>query len=232
MYKPLVSLLLLIICSTGLSAELQIRPFNAEYALFKGGLKVGKATLSLDKNDNGLRWRLASEPTGIYSLFSNKKPLTVSILERFEKDFRLARIQHFKTRTEQPNETAILNWSKQQIRIKRKNTSQFIALENIVYDYLSIHGLAAQMTANNESSSLFDFYRKGKLVQSKLLRIGPVKLDINGQSQTVTKYRHSFATSSRSYEYYYSDDNPLLPLKIERIKKDNDSSIMLFKRLN
>lgn len=232
MVRFLVSLLLLIVASTGISAELQIRPYDAEYALYKGGLKVGESMFSLDKNDNALRWRLASEPTGIYALFTNKKPLSVSILERFGKDYRLARIRLSITRAEQPDESVILNWPKQQIEIKRKNTSQFIALKNTVYDYLSIHWLAAQMTVNSVSSSAFDFYRKGKLVQSKLMFLGQVELDINDQIQTVTKYMHSFPASSRSYEYYYGTDNPLLPLKIEKFKKGKSSSIMLFERLN
>ena len=232
MVKFLAGLLLLVVASSGISAELQIRPFDAEYALYKSGLKVGEATLELDKNDNGLRWRQSSEPIGIYALFTNKKPLSVSILERFGKDYRLARIRLSITRAEQPDESVILNWSKQQMKIKRKNTSQFIALKNTVYDYLSIHWLAAQMTVNNGSSSVFDFYRKGKLVRSKLMLLGQVTLDINDQVQTVTKYRHSFPASSRTYEYYYGADNPLLPLKIEKFKKGKSSSIMLFERLN
>ncbi|MDH5355967.1 MAG: DUF3108 domain-containing protein [Gammaproteobacteria bacterium] len=232
MYKTLAALLLLTVCSTGFSAELPIRPFNAEYTLYKSGLKVGEATLSLDKNDNGLRWRLTSEATGVYALFNSKKPLSVSIMERYGKDFRLARIQLFITRAEQPAESVHLNWSKQQANIKREHTSQFIALKNTVYDYLSIHWLAAQLTINKGAHSVFDFYRKGGLVQSKLELIGQVELDLNGRVQTMTKYRHSFPGASNSYEYYYGIDNPSLPLKIEKFKKGKTSSIMLFKGLN
>ena len=88
------------------------------------------------------------------------------------------------------------------------------------------------MTINSGSKTEFDFYRKGKLAKSTLKLIGVPEINTKDKTRSVRLYEQSFKNSKTKYLYYYDLKNPLLPIKIERIKSGKDRTILLFKHLN
>ncbi|MCP4188153.1 MAG: DUF3108 domain-containing protein [Gammaproteobacteria bacterium] len=225
--RPL--LLLLLTCLSGgiQSAE----PFQAEYTVYKGETKVGEAVLSLTLSENVLRWRLETEPSGIYALLTSKRPFSESVMHKYGNDFRPISILVSISREDEPQETAHFNWAQHQIEIlaEGKRTQRF--LQNAVYDYLSIHWLAAEMTRSTGSKLEFDFYRRGELIRSTLRLAGQSELTIDKKKIPVNCYDQTFQSSRRKYRYCYDLNNPLLPLKIKKTKSDKKPTIMLFKKL-
>lgn len=224
--------LLIFFASSSLADEQTIKPFNATYSLHKGGLQVGEADLSMEQADTNMRWQLSSRATGIYALLTDKKPYSESILKSSDDDYHLASISVSGNRKDQPTESARFNWPDKSLEVQRKGKSKVLALRNNVFDYLSIHWLSAQMTLNAGSKTEIDFYRKGELVKSTLKMIGVSKINTQDKIRSVRLYEQKFKKSKTIYQYYYDLKNPLLPIKIERIKPGKDSTIMLFKHLN
>ena len=224
---------LLIILSSASFADAQtVTAFSATYSLHKGGLQLGEADLSMEQADTNMRWQLSSRATGMYALLTNKEPYSESILKSSGNDYQLASITVSGNRKNQPTESARFNWSEKKLEVQRKSKSKVLTLKNRVFDYLSIHWLSAQMTLNAGSKTEIDFYRKGKLVKSTLKLIGMSKINTKDKRLSVRLYEQSFKKSKTTYQYYYDLKNPLLPIKIERIKPGKDSTIMLFKHLN
>ena len=224
---------LLIICSSvGLADEQTITAFNATYTLHKGGLKVGESDLSMEQLDAGILWQLSSRATGIYALLTDKESYSKSILEASGNDYQLTSIMVSDNREAQPTESAFFNWPENKLEVQRKGKSKVLVLRNSVFDYLSIHWLSSQMTINAGSKAEIDFYRKGKLVKSMLELIGVTEIHIKDKIRSVRLYEQSFKKSKTRYQYYYDLKNPLLPIKIERVKPGKDTTILLFDKLN
>jgi hypothetical protein len=230
--RSLLLCLLIFVASAGLAGEQAISAFSATYTLHKGGLQVGEADLSMEQLDGNMRWQLSSRATGMYALLTSKKPYSESFLKSAGNDYQLASVTVSGNREDQPTESARFNWSENKLEVQRKGKSKVLTLKNNVFDYLSIHWLSAQMTINAGSKTEIDFYRKGKLVKSSLKLIGVSEINTKDKTRSVRLYEQSFKKSKTRYQYYYDLKNPLLPIKIERIKPGKDSTIMLFKHLN
>ncbi len=224
--------LLIFFASASLADAQAITAFSATYTLHKGGLQVGEADLSMEQLDGNMRWQLNSRATGMYALLTDKKPYSESILKSLGNDYQLSSVTVSSNRKNQPTESAQFNWSKNKLEVQRKGKSKVLTLKNSVFDYLSIHWLSAQMTINAGAKTEIDFYRKGKLVKSTLKLIGESEINTKDKSRSVRLYEQSFNKSKTIYQYYYDLKNPLLPIKIERIKPGKDSTILLFKHLN
>jgi len=231
-FRPLL-LLLVLILPGGALAETGFKPFEAKYILYKGSSEVGKAVLSLETLEKGIRWQLETEPSGLYSLLTSKKPYMKSVMRTNAAEYSLASIFISLSRDDEPQESATFDWQKQQLNVERKGKQKVVALENAVYDYLSVHWLGAHMKLNSGTKTEFDFYRKGKLLRSTLALTSQTQLEINEDTtMPVRCYQQTFQKSSRKYEYCYGDDNPFMPLKIVKMKSGKKPSILLFKKLN
>jgi len=224
--------LLIFFAAASFADEQIVTAFNATYSLHKGSLQVGEANLSMAQNDANMHWQLSSKATGIYALLTSKKPYSESTLKRSGNDYQLASISVSDNHKDQVTESAQFNWRDKKLDVQRKGKSKVLTLGNSVFDYLSIHWLSAQMTLNAVSKTEIDFYRKGKLVKSTLKLIGLSKINIDDKSRSLRLYEQSFKASKTTYQYYYDLKNPLLPIKIERIKPGKDSTVMIFKHLN
>ena len=228
----IILLLLVLILPGGALAETGFKPFAATYTLYAGTSEVGKAVLSLESAENAIRWQLETEPSGLYSLLTSKKPYMKSVMRANAAEYSLASIFISLSRDEEPQESAIFDWHKKQLHAERKGKQKTVALENAVYDYLSIHWLGAQMKLNSGTKTEFDFYRKGKLLRSTLALTSQTQLEINDNVLPVRCYQQAFHKSSRKYEYCYGDDNPFMPLKIVKLKSGKKPSVLLFNKLN
>ena len=226
-----VLLLLVLVPTSSLADAPSIAPFSAIYTLYKGGLKVGESKLTVELSDSDMRWSLSSHASGIYALLTNKEPFSESVLQRSNESYQLTSIKLSNHQGDQPIESALFDWQKNKLKIKRKGKSKNIKLINTVFDYLSIHWLSAQMTINASTKTDFNFYRKGKLVNSTLKLLGEPEINIKEDTITTRLYEQNFKNSKTRYRYYYDLKNPLLPIKIERKKTGKKSTIMLFERL-
>ena len=117
------------------------------------------------------------------------------------------------------------------VSVLRKGKHKQLALEAEVYDYHSIHLLAASMGMQQLDRATVDFYRKGKITRSELVYGGTENLDIDGKAVTASIYQQVIVKSSSQLKYYYAAENPLLPLRLEKRKPGKSPVTMTLRKV-
>jgi hypothetical protein len=225
------SLVLSLMLSLGVSAraaEVPLRAFTAIYDLTAKGMNLGTTKLSLEPVKDLWRWRLTTKARGIYSVFIRKKPYTETTFSHNQDEIRLQQIKIADENDKDTYESARFDWNSGQIQVTRKGKHSSVALTTEVYDYQSIHLLAATMQLQDLENATVSFYRKGKLAKSSLIFRGEGSVKIDGKDIDARIYEHTIVGSKTKLKYYYDPKNPLLPLLIEgRRKDDRPSSLKL-----
>jgi len=227
-YFSIPSSLLLALCLSlpVFAEEVPLRAFTASYSLHKGSMHVGTAKLSLEPFEQLWRWRLTTRARGIYAAFIHKKPYSETTFSRVQDDVRLHQIVIGDEKDEGKYESASFDWEAGRMDVLRKGKRRKVKLAAAVYDYQSIHLLAAAMQRHQWDDETVDFYRKGNLVKSRLVYLGEEMVDI-GDRQTETRVFKQTVEGSRTVvRYFYDPNHPLLPLLIENRKGDASPSIL------
>ena len=224
--QSLLLCLMLSFCVTVNAAEVPLRAFTASYDLSNRGMNLGISRLSLEPVNELWRWRLTMRARGIYAMFISKKPYSETTFSHNPEQNRLQKIVIADENDEDDFESASFDWEKGNMQVIRKGKHSSVALTTAVYDYQSIHLLAAAMQLQELDNMTLSFYRKGKLVESSLNYRGEGSVKIGGKDTEARIFEQTIAGSDRHITYYYDVQNPLLPLLIETRDEDGSSSIL------
>ena len=156
-----------------LSAEESgLRPYSATYDLYYSGMHVATTRIALQRHDRQWSWSTLTRARGIYRMFTSKKPYSET---RFSHDggvMQLHEIRLSNHGNERHHETARFDWDDGRMKVLRKGKSWEVDLVDGIYDYQSIHLLADEMRRTQKKSATVSFYRKGKLVDSRIVHKG------------------------------------------------------------
>lgn len=213
-----LSLLALTLLSTGLAAEVPLRAFTASYDLYKGSMHVAISEISLQREGQLWRWSTATEARGIYALLISSKPYSETTFIQDKDEIRIQQILNTVPGNKKKTESASFDWDKGSIEVLRKGKHKQLELNAEIYDYHSIHLLAVSMRMQQRDRAIVDFYRKGKITRSELVYSGAGNVDINGNTVNADIFEQMIKKSSSKLKYYYSAENPLLPLRVEKRK--------------
>jgi len=215
------------------AADITLRAFSASYDLHKGGLYLATAELSLAPLESLWRWRLTTEARGIYALLYSKKPYTETVFSLDREVLHLQSIVLSDAADEdtQDYESATFDWTNGKMRGLRKGKKIRQALSADVYDYQSIHLLAASMQLQQLQQATVAFYRKGKLTETKLVYQGEASVEIEGKALAARVFEQTFDGSTTKTKYYYDAQNPLLPLLVETSKEDDSPTILRLRKV-
>lgn len=216
---------------TAIADDGSLGPFQARYNLFKNDKQVGETTFEVKKIDGRIDFQFTTIPSGLYALVTSKQPYSESILIRTKGEYRLYSVRISTDIKDKPQEVANFDWQQSRLTATRKSKQVKLPLNENVYDYLSIHWLAAQMSLADADRFQLTFYRSGKLMNSTLVRSGIESLEVGGKTIQTNVFEQYFEDSSRRLTYHYDPKNPWLPLRIERNKKGKKATIMLLKSL-
>ncbi|MCP4388696.1 MAG: DUF3108 domain-containing protein [Gammaproteobacteria bacterium] len=217
----------------GYASELALTPFKASYDLHKGKRHIATTELKLTRSGEHWRWSSLTTARGIYAWFTRKQPYTETSFSRVDSEFRLNKILIADAGKRKQQEAANFDWGKGQMEVLRKGRRKRVPLTaTVVYDYQSIHLLAATMGQRQLAETTIDFYRKGKLVKSSLVYSGRQQLDQNDKSIEVNVYQQSIASSDATINYYYDAANPLLPIRIEKLEAGEKSTILTLRQVD
>jgi len=225
-------LLALCLSLPAFAEEVPLRAFTASYSLHRGSMHIGTAELSLEPFEQLWRWRLTTRARGIYAVFVHKKPYSETIFSRVQDDVRLQQIVIGDKKDEDKYESASFDWEAGRMKVLRKGKRGNVKLAASVYDYQSIHLLAAAMQRHQWDEQTVDFYRKGKLVKSKLTYLGEEMVDIGDRKIETRVFRQTIEGSRTVSRYFYDANQPLLPLLIENRKGDDSPSILRLNEVN
>ena len=225
------SVLALLFISPGQAAEIPLRAFNASYDLYQGGMHVAISELSLQPSDESWQWRMSTQARGIYALFTNKIPYSETTFTQTHDSIRLQQIVIADSSDKDKYESAKFDWDKGKIEVLRRGKQKQLPLNASVYDYQSIHLLAASMGARQQANMTFDFYRKGKLAKSRFVYSGEGKVAIDGETIKARIYEQMIVKSNSKIKYYYDAGNPLLPLRIEKLEPGESTTVLTLSKI-
>ena len=228
MHKLIILLLAMFLATPGIATDIPLTPYQASYALYRGGLNVASSELSLEQSGRYWRWRQISKPRGVYALFSNKSIYAETTLLRLDDQYMIHNILLSEEEGDDDRyENARFNWDNKKVDIQHENNRYLETLPGEVFDSHSIHLLTARMLKQKLQKSEFYFYRRGKLAKSHLKRAGKSTLEINKKPIDVLIFEQTIEGLSSKMKFYYDPDRPLLPIKIERTKPEKKTTIML-----
>ena len=225
-WPGLMLVLMLSLNGSAIAAEVPLRAFTASYDLTISGMNLGTAKISLEPAKELWRWRLSTRARGIYSMFIHKKPFSETTFSHNRDQIRLQQIVISDEKNKDKYESASFDWQSGHMQVMRKGKASRVALTTSVYDYQSIHLLAAAMRLQQLENATVSFYRKGKLVESSLVYRGGGSVKIGGKDIDARIFEQTTAGSKIRVKYFYDEQNPLLPLLIERRDGDDSPSIM------
>jgi len=222
-----LALCLCIIAPAG-AVDIPLRPFSASYDLHKSGMHFATAELTLAPLEGRWRWHITTEARGIYALLYSKKPYTETIFSLDQGILQLQSVVLSDANDEDTEdyESASFDWAKGKMKALRKGRKISLALSAEVFDYQTIHLLAASMQLQQLQQATVSFYRKAKLTDSTLVYQGDASVDFQGKEIAARVYEQTINGSTTKTKYYYDAQNPLLPLLVET-RKENDSPTIL-----
>lgn len=214
-----------------LSGELTLRPFSASYDLFKGGMRIAESEFELERSGSDWRYRTLTRARGIFSLFTRKKPFAETTFSLSDGEVLLREIVIGDAVTKKNKEAARFDWGNARLDVVRKGKRRQFELNGGVYDYQSIHLLAASMGRRQLDRATVDFYRNGKLRKSQLVYGGEQSVSVDGGSRDAVVYEQTTSKSSSKIRYYYDVDNPLLLLRVEKLESGESPQIMALRKV-
>ncbi len=227
----LMLMLMLSLNGGAMAAEVPLRAFTASYDLTRSGMNLGITKLSLEPVKELWRWRLSTRARGFYSMFIRKKPYAETTFSHNHDQVRLQQIVIADENDKDKYESASFDWQSGQMRVLRKGKHASVALTTGVYDYQSIHLLAAAMQLQDLENVTVKFYRKGKLADSSLIYLGEGSVKIGGKDIVARIYEQTIGGSKTRIKYYYDPKNPLLPLLIERRRAGDPLSTLKLRKV-
>jgi hypothetical protein len=224
---------LVVFISNGvLAAEVPLRAFTASYDLTRSGMKLGTVELSLEPLEQIWRWRLTTQPSGLLAMVTNKKPYSETTFIREQDQIRLQQIIISDENDSKNLESASFDWKSRQMKVLRKGKHSSVNLTTEVYDYQSIHLLATTMQLQQLNEVIFNLYRKGKLVESRLVYRGKGSVKVGDRDTNANIFEQTTTKSKTTVKYSYDLQNPLLPLLIESRKGDDAPSTMTLRKVD
>ena len=225
----MLALLLCLASVQAFSADRKITTLEAIYDLLRDNKQVGETRLTVARHEDRLHWQSITTAMGFYAWLTDKQPYAESIQHRIRDDFYLSSIQISASMKEPPEEVASFDWHQSLMTSTRKGKQNQQPLSDHVYDHLSIHWLAAQMRLTNVEHCQLTFYRKGRLIQSTLVKTANEWLIVGNKTVQTTVFEQSFESLNHRFTYHYSHENPWLPLRIKLERKDRKTILMRLK---
>ena len=228
-----LSLLALLWLAPVSAVDLPLRAFTATYKLYESGMHIANTELSLDREGEFWHWRMETIARGVFAWFTDKKPVAETVFSKEPDEIRIHRILITDgTDKDRKREIAIFNWDSNKIEVLRKGKSSEIDLQHGIYDQQSLHLLAAEMDQQKTRHRSVNYYRKGKIVKSSLVANGERSVNVNGNSIDALVYEQRITGSEAKLRYYYDAQNPILPLRIEKLEAGDNPTVMTLEQVD
>jgi hypothetical protein len=202
-----------------------IKPFKAEYKVFRGNSYIADSKLTLKKQQGEWIWRIDTKARGIYKWLTRKKPYIETRMQEIDHKLKLLLESSGDYPDKLPKWSSWFDHLGKFIYSMKGNKIKKQKLPEDVYNFHSIHLLYPQMMQHNEQQKTVNFFKKGKLLKSTLILEKNVELSNKKQHTVVDKLTQKFDGSKKYFIYYYKGKT-LAPLKIEQINPGKDSSVM------
>lgn len=213
----------------GIANGVKLQAFEADYSLHIEGLHVGNSKITLAQSDNLWQWQTISKPRGVYKILSDKNPYSETRFALVDGRHLIQRLLLSDEGNKNFHETAHFDWQTRKAQVLRDKVTSVLTVDEDIYDYNSINWLAANMMNTGKTEQTVDFYIKGQIVKSIVKRLDNQDLKAAGQTISAWVYEQTTEINESRFKYYFDPAKPLLPIKIEKLKPDRKTSILLLK---
>lgn len=209
----------LLLVSSALCAS-ELKPFDAHYRLFRNDQHVAYADFSLHQQNGFWIWSMKTEPRGIYSWLTRKRPYIRTHMRKISDGSQQLSIE---VSGDYPDKNARrASWFDHDKHIAyyadKKKQRQF-EFNTPLYNYHTINLLYLEMKQKAETEVVIQFYKGADLKYSKVTLQTDVEIPDGDSTIKVDKLSQDFADNKDTIQYYYLN-NELAPLKIEQTKED------------
>ena len=218
------ALLLLVLPATA-SAD-SLRSFSAVYSFYSGGMHLANSKLRLEQKGDKWRFHSSTKARGFYAMFTSEKVESETIFIQHETGIHLQQIKISNSGDKKNIELANFDWKNGQLYTQRKGKQKQLPISGDVYDFQSIHLLAALMREHDVKRVTVDFYNRGKLVKSRFVYGGKGTVNVDGKKIESNIYEQVMTGSNSKLKYYYDAEHPMLPLRIETLESGESSSVI------
>jgi hypothetical protein len=168
---------------------------------------------------------MQTEPRGLYKWLTRKTPFSETLMMPAGDELRLLLELVGDYKKQPPEQKTWFDQKGQSIYYSRKNKQKQYPLPAELYTVDSIHLLHRRMQAQGVKQLDINFYKKGKLFNSRiLLETNVEEQGLNGLIE-VDKMTQQLDNTDYRIIYFYTLDT-LAPLKIEQIKTNGNSTLM------
>ena len=217
--------LLLVLLASFNSHAVSIEPFEARYHVYRADSHVANSKMSLKKENAEWVWSMHTEPRGMYSWLTKKRPFSKTHLQSTPSGLQLLLEQSGDHAQKPAQESSWFDYTHLIIYHMKGTTIDQIKLPGEVYNYHSVHTLYPLMLEQQTTSLKINFYRNGSISTSTLTLEKEIEIPERKSTIKVDKVTQKFDRSDKQMIYYYQGET-LAPLKIEQIKPGKDSSVM------
>ena len=207
------------------AADPSLQSFDVKYR-YSAGVKTAEVRVSLQAEQAHWLWRTEVSPASFLALFSNERLFTNTRFSIENGQPRIKNIELGSDSIPQPTETAMFNWSDQQMESSRKGKQRRLPLMQPVYDSNTIHLLAQELYFSAKSTDRSSFYYKGKLTSVLIDYEGLTTIDLNGKTRQTELFSVRRQGSDTMLLYYYEPGEMLYPLRIEHRDPEESTVVM------
>ncbi len=198
----------------------ELKPFDVHYRVFRNDQHVAYADFSLHQ-DNGIWiWSMKTEPRGIYSWLTRKRPYIETHMRKVSDGSQQLSIEVSGDYPDlRPNRASWFDHDNHLVYYADKKKQRRFEFDTPLYNYHSINLLYLEMKRKGQTEIIIQFYKGSDLKYSKVTLQTDIEIPDGDSSIRVDKLSQDFADSKDTIQYYYQN-NELAPLKIEQIKED------------
>jgi hypothetical protein len=209
---------LLLLCSTATNAE-PLRQFEAGYSLLRNDQHIANATFRLAPRHDTWVWSMSTQPRGVYSWLTRKKPFAETHLVETPNGWQPLIEVSGDYPERSPKHAAWFDHANRLIYYAKTKSSKRLEFAPPIYNDHSIHLMYSRMKQQGVLKTSIPFYRNGRIARVKLTLEPGLRLERDGKDFAVDRLTQQFEGSDRKMIYHYTQET-LAPLKIEQIKKD------------
>lgn len=221
----------LIIISGNTLASTKIKPFTAQYDVYRNGLLIAHTVRALSNKKDVYEFKSSTELRGLASVFLSIKLQEESTLLLQQGNFYLRNYQYNK-KEKNKNESISIKYNSKKNNLYHSLTQQSHTIKKQQYDILSFSIGIMSDFMKNEPHKHYTILEKNK-VRDYLLQIsGKTHFTYQGKELEAFKLEQVKLPSRDQFTFWCAEKLQYLPIRIRKTETDGDEILMKLTHYN
>lgn len=224
-------LVILLSISGNTIASTKIKPFTAQYDVYRNGLLIAHTVRALSNKKDVYEFKSSTQLRGLASLFLSIELQEESTLLLRQGNFYLRSYQYNK-KEKKKNESFSIKYNSEKNNLYHSLTQQFHAIKKQQYDILSFSIGIMSDFMKNEPHKHYTILEKNK-VRDYLLQISSkTPFTYQGEELQSIKLEQVKSPSRDQFTFWCAEKLQYLPIRIRKTETDGDEILMKLTHYN